>query len=207
QEAFNRAPRCHRTTGYGLDGPTLQALERLGYAIDSSAAPLLDRRPLGADWRRAPLAPYFPDRQQPDLRGASPVLEVPVTVGFDRPLPEGIGRALVRVPPRLGTRWLLKHPWAPLAHLHALDPIECDAERLRRVADSCVERGLPCLNLPLRSETLWPGESEACPDGRDVDALFGRLDAFLRHAVDTLRAHPRTLSDFAAHYLDEGGAF
>ena len=30
--------------------------------------------------------------------GASPVLEVPVSIGWDRPIPEAVGRALSRLP-------------------------------------------------------------------------------------------------------------
>ena len=35
--------------------------------------------------------------------------------------------------------------------------------------------------------------------------MFERVDGFLRIAIDELRATPRTLSGFAAHYLNETG--
>lgn len=203
ERTLGRRPRAHRAAGHGLNGAALQALERLDYGVDSSVTPFIGAEGGAPDWRAAPEAPYFPDRQQPHLRGSSPVLEVPLTVGWDRPLPGVVARALTRCGPALER--VVQTPWVPIPRLRWLDPCRSDAGALRTLAETAIERGLPCLTLNLRSPALWPGESAECPDAAQVDKVFERVDGFLRFAIDELRATPRTLSGFAAHYLNETG--
>jgi len=202
-EAYRRAlgapPRVHRAVMAGLDGGTLQSLERLGYAIDTTAVPRHDARgDGGSDWREAPQVPWFPDRQRPAMRGASPLLEVPVTTGWSQPVPEFLDRAATRLPPRLAR--LL----APMGMQRlSLDPVAHAPTTLRPFARHLVEAGLPCLNMALRSPELVAGDSRRCPAAEDVERLFATLEDLLRHLVDELRVRPRTLSGFAAWYLNE----
>lgn len=198
EQRFGRRPRVHRAAGGGLDGPLLQALERQGYAVDCSVTPLLPLARGGAlDWRGAPRVPYFPDRQRPARRGASPVLEVPLTVGFERPLPASIGRALAALPKRAGALFARGGGWP-----RRLDPIEHDVDALCRLAAAEVERGVPCLHLSLTSRALHPRCSVIAPAPADVEAVLDRLDGFLQFAVDELRLDPMTLSAFGARHLD-----
>ncbi len=194
---YGHRPVVHRAEQGGLNGAGLQALERLGYAVDCSVTPFVDARPEGVDWRQAPEAPYFPDRQQPWRRGSSPVLQVPVTVGWSREMPPTLARAVVQMP---RAKRALANPWFPLTEAVWLDPSRSSAGEMRQLAQQAVERGLPVLHLWIRSNELWPGESKACPAAADVDHLLGEVESFLRYAVDHLRVTPRTLSDFAADY-------
>lgn len=199
---FGRRPKAHRAAWFGLNGACLQTLERLHYEVDSSVTPFIDHTARGGpDWRQAPEAPYFPDRQRPAARGSSPVLEVPVTVAWDRELPPVVARTLVK------SRYApvaeaLANRWHPITRIRTLDPVENNVADLRHLSRVLVRRGLPSLNLKLRSNELWPGESRRCPTARDVDLLFETLEGYLRFAVDDLRAVPRTLSGFARHYLE-----
>lgn len=189
-------PRSHRAAGHGLNGALLQSLERLDYRIDSSATPYVDgRRDGGVDWREAPEVPWFPDRQWPSRRGSSPVLQVPVTVGWDRALPEPWLRLSVR------SGWFGAHRALPGARLVGLDPVRADGATLDQLAEVLVARGLPCLNVALRSHELVAGQSAACPTAEDVDRVFAHLEGFFRTAIDTLHAVPRTLTQFAAAWL------
>ena len=204
EREFGHRPTCHRAAQFGLNGACLQTLERLGYTVDTSVTPLTDGREEGGiDWRDAPATPYFPDRQRPIIRGASPILEVPVSVAWDRDFPGFLGRALVKLPSPIPLRALLSNPTLPLTQLTWLDPCQHSGRSLRKLARSLLERGHPVLNVPLRSNQCHPGESAACSTAEDVDALFESLEALLRHTVDELRAEPRTLSEFASYYLDE----
>ncbi len=198
EQRLGRRPRVHRAAGGGLDGPLLQALERRGYVADCSATPLVMRGRRGApDWRAAPRVPYFPDRQRPARRGASPVLEVPLTVGFDRPLAASVGRALAAMPGRAGSLLARGGLWP-----RPLDPIAHDVDALCRLAAAEVERGVPCLHLSLTSRALHPRCSVIAPTPADVETILDRLDGFLRFAVDELRLEPMTLSTFAGCHLD-----
>ncbi len=202
EETFGRRPRTHRAAHGGLNGAGLQALERLGYRVDASVTPFVDGSPEGVDWRGAPEAPYFPDRQDPARRGASPVLEVPQTSGWDRDIPSALARGAA-CSPRL--RRLLSNDLLPVTRLTALDPRHADAAAMRRLSQTRVERGLPVLQVLLRSNELAPGESAATPGAAEAEETYAVLEGFLRFAVDELRATPRTLSGFAQHYLDETG--
>ncbi len=196
EETFGRRPRVHRAVHGGLGGAVLQALERLEYRADSSVTPLFDLRPVGKDWRETPAGPYFPDRQAPERRGSSPVLQVPMSAGWTSDLPEFLSKRLLKV-----RRVSELAREAHLAQVSRLCPQGHGAAELRQLADRLSTRGMPCLNLPLRSNELLPGESAACPTAAEVEALFDTFERFLRYAVDELRATPQTLSEFTETYL------
>jgi hypothetical protein len=195
---FGYAPRCHRAAKAGLTGAALQALERLEYAVDCTATPFLDQRGRGGcDWRMAPEVPYFPDRQRPTLRGASPVLEVPRTVGWSAAVPDVIARGAARAPDRV-LRWM-----RPGLSIRRLNPHAHDIDALRDLAALLIDRGLPVLNLSIRSWELVPGTSQRGGDAATFEAYFERLESLLRYLVDQLRLTPRTLTEFARWYLNE----
>ena len=115
-------------------------------------------------------------------------------------MPVGLARAMLRSDL---ARRVMANPWAPLAEVRALDPCTASAKEMRQLAQTCVDRGLSVLHVWLRSNELWPGQSEACPRAEDVDRVYANVEGFLRYAVDELRATPRTLGEFAGHYLDD----
>ena len=150
-----------------------------------------------ADWRQAPEIPWFPDRQHPARRGSSPVLQVPVTLEWDRPVPGWLRHALDRWPDE-GAAGRLRDQ---IARPRRLDPLALDLPTLQAMAQRTVARGIPCINLPLRSRELSPGCSERCPEVEDVERTFTQLEGFLRFAVETLQLTPRGLTAFADAYL------
>jgi len=88
-------PRSYRAGRFGFACEHIPILESMGYTVDSSITPLLDRGGKyglpkasggkgGRDYREAPLDPYHPDYAD-DLRpGKARLLEVPLTVAFSR---------------------------------------------------------------------------------------------------------------------------
>ncbi len=197
QSACGTRPLSHRAAGFGITGAVLQALERLDYRIDTSVTPLVDGRPAASDWRTAPLAPYFPDRQAPASRGSCPILEVPVTVGWDRDLPGFASRMALRAPAALR----LANSMMPVVRVRWLDPTQCNVADLRHLARLTAERGLPVLNVCVRSHQLAAGESAVSATAKQVDATFEALEGLLRFAVDELRATPHGLVEFADSYF------
>lgn len=203
---FGRRPVSYRAARFGCNGPGLQALERLGYRVDSSVTPFLDWRPQGGpDWTDAPEAPFFPDRQQPVRRGASPVLEVPVTVGWDRRLPDVVARLAARA---RGPRTPRSNGTGPggvpvLPQLLWLYPALTTADDMCRLADVLVDRGLPSLNVVLRSGDLHAGASSTSQSEEEAARTLDRFERFIAYAMTTLGAAPRTLSEFAAHHLGD----
>lgn len=204
EQRLGRAPRCHKAAGGGLDGPSLQALERMGFVADLSVMPLVDGRAGGGvDWRAAPDVPYFPDRQRPALRGSSPVLEIPVTSGFDAAMPASVARRLIRLPgvasglvDRVATAIS-----APLPRHTILDPSVHDLAAMQRLAEAALERAAPCLHMTVRAEALVTGCARTAPDAEAAGATRDRIEGFLRFAVDRLRVEPQTVSGFVARHL------
>ena len=86
QKSFGYAPLSFRAGRYGANQHSIEALERLGYLVDTSVTPHLRwTEPNGVvDFRKAPEQPYFPSFESlvhPLLRSEKRrILEVPVTV-------------------------------------------------------------------------------------------------------------------------------
>jgi hypothetical protein len=196
------APTSFRAGRFGLDGHGLAALERLGYRTDTSVTPGEDwRREGGPDWRLAPGRPYFPDQRDPARSGWSPVLEVPVGIAWDRPVPERVSRAILSAPRPLRLRGLLENPVRPLLRRRWLYPSHATAAEMCRAADVLVAEGAPCLNVFFHSNELWPATSPYCRTSADVDAYLRTLETFFTHVLERHGAVPRTLDEFRAHYL------
>lgn len=82
EEKTGKRPFSYRAGRFGADGDTIEALEKLGYLVDSSVTPNLSWRSKGGpDFRFAPKQPYFPDKRDISRYGNSKILEVPVTMG------------------------------------------------------------------------------------------------------------------------------
>ena len=207
ERRFGHRPTSHRAGRFGLDGRVLEAVEQLGYRVDSSATPLHDwTAEGGVDWRDAPQGPYYPDRAHPWRPGPCPVLQVPVSVGWSRPLPDRIGRALIRAPRGLHLLGILDNPIHSLLRLSWLYPVSDDADAMGRLARSLVALGVESLVVFGHSSELWPGESPYHRSEAEVDRGLARLDAFLGRAVGELGARPRTLTELADDHADRGRA-
>jgi hypothetical protein len=200
---FGVAPRSFRAGDVGMDGACLQVIERHGYRVDASLAPLTDARAAGGlDMREVPFVPYFPHRQFPTRRGASPVLEVPRSVAFNRALPESLARGLVRTLPPFG----LDVVAARLGGLQrsSLSPGAGTLEQLCEVADALFDADAPTIHFTARSPEFFPGTSGGPRTDAEVRCALEKTERFLAYAIHTVGAIPRTLSEFAAVWA--GGA-
>jgi hypothetical protein len=168
---FGRAPASFRAGRFGVGPSTLGILERLGYAVDSSVTPFVDWSDVsrGLSFADSPSQPYHPDARDPARRGASPVLEVPVTI---RPNP------LARVPllgKRVEARWLR--------------PTRNDARELVAVARDAVEdarRARPdvpvVLNAMFHNVEVVAGASPYAASEAHAKRIVDRLAGLLEYA-------------------------
>ncbi|MCK6571467.1 hypothetical protein L6V77_10285 [Myxococcota bacterium] len=200
---FGVAPRAFRAGEFGIDGACLQVIERHGYRVDASLSPLTDARPSGGlDMRAVPSVPYFPHRQFPGRRGASPILEIPQGVAFNRALPESLARGLAHALPPLG----LDTVAARLGGLArcALTPGAGTVEQLCAVADALFAADAPTIHFCARSPEFFAGTSGGPRSDADVHHHLEKTERFLAYAIHTVGAIPRTLSEFAEVWA--GGA-
>ncbi|MGH9410431.1 MAG: polysaccharide deacetylase family protein, partial [Vicinamibacterales bacterium] len=94
ESAIGRRPASYRSGRFGFSAAHTSALERLGYTVESSVAPLFyETHKGGPDFVDAPLTPYFLSYDSPTRPGTSSVLEVPVSAALDRALPRALQRA------------------------------------------------------------------------------------------------------------------
>jgi hypothetical protein len=186
RERCGRAPTSYRAGRWGFAPEHIPVLLELGYIVDCSVTPLIDRRRNqglragGPDFRRAPLAPY---RLSPDdicAPGDSALWEVPVTVVHTS--------ALMRRSAWARTSWsLLKRVRGAgaLQRLFALDPTwfrpypHMDAKKLLRVYRRARALGVPVIEMMLHSSELMAGASDDFPDAPSIERAFAMLEETL----------------------------
>ena len=163
---FGARPRSFRAGRFGIGPATLEILEALGYAVDSSVTPFVDWTHLspGLSFLTAPTQPYHPDRRAPERTGSSPVLEVPVTI---RP------HALARLP--------LFGKFAPARWLR---PTWGSSDALVRIAKEEIAAGGPpvVLNAMLHNVEVVPRASPYAQTEPEARAILDRLSSLLAYA-------------------------
>ncbi len=198
-----RAPRSYRAGRWGFCKEHVPILRELGYTVDCSVTPHVDRRGFkgvaegGPDFRGAPVVPYELSADDICASGSSGLLEVPVTIVHTQRLMRESPRVresfehLRRVPGvsllnralKLEPTWFRPYP-------------SMSKRRFRQVYDVAVEMGLPCLEMMFHSSELMPGGSGSFPTAGSIERLFAMLEstfAFLAQKGCT----GVTLGDFA----------
>jgi hypothetical protein len=197
--AVGTRPVSYRSGRFGFTARHVAPLERAGYRVESSVAPLFaERHKGGPDFVAAPLRPYFLAYDDPCTPGSSDVLEVPVSAALNRVVPETLRQAYGRMPRPYFMRRLLRA--AGIARMVWLRPSYSSLEDMMALATRLAAAGEPVLNVLFHS-------SEALPDGSpynrtetDVEAFLDRLDRFLVFATGQLGAQPATFSEFRDRY-------
>lgn len=96
--AVGQKPVSYRSGRFGFSADHVFALERAGYRIESSVAPLFfERHKGGPDFVEAPIRPYFLSYDDASAPGSSNVLEIPVSAALNRRVPAWLERAYGRV--------------------------------------------------------------------------------------------------------------
>lgn len=189
-------PRSFRAGRFGIDAATLRELIALGYEVDTSVTPLAEHKvDRGPDFRMAPQVPYRPAREDVGRRGDLPIVEIPVSVGFTRHMPEALRKAYVHMPRALHLRGLLSRDYLGLVDYAWLYPVRFDLELMQRTTVTLVESGAPVLNVFLHSNELVPGMSGRVKTRADVEQVFERLAGILEFCLERYDAVPCTLSE------------
>ena len=179
-----RAPTSYRAGRWGFCKEHIPVLLDLGYTVDCSVTPHVDRRRNkgvkdgGPDFRGAPVAPY--ELSADDIRapGTSGLLEVPVTIVYTQRLMRESaqvreafermrrvpGASLLNRALKLEPTWFRPYP-------------TMNARRMREVYRVARELGLPCLEMMFHSSELMPGGSESFPTAGSIEKMFGVLEA------------------------------
>jgi hypothetical protein len=195
----------YRSGRFGFDASHVAALEREGYLVESSVAPLFyEGHKGGPDFVEAPLRPYFLSYDSAVRPGTSRVLEVPCSSMLHREVPERLAWAYARVPFPYTTKRVLRK--LGLARVDWLRPSYSSVDAMCALARRLVNRGVPVLNMLFHSSEAIVGGSPYNKTESELEAFLNRLDTFLAFATGELKAEPLTLREFHARYTAHASA-
>jgi peptidoglycan/xylan/chitin deacetylase (PgdA/CDA1 family) len=192
-------PVSYRSGRFGFSSDHVSALERLGYLVESSVAPLFyEAHKGGPEFVEAPLTPYFLAYDNATRPGSSNLLEVPVSAGLNRWLPRRLQYVYARAPRPYTTKRLLRV--LGLVRLRWLRPSYSSLEDMVALARDLARRGEPVLNLLFHSSEAIVGGSPYNRTQAELDAFCDRLERFLAFARRQLHAEPVTFAEFRGRY-------
>jgi hypothetical protein len=198
-EAVGVSPVSYRSGRFGFSAEHVSALERQGYRVDSSVAPLFNERHKGGpEFVEAPLRPYFLAYDDATRPGSSDLLEIPISAALNRRLPKILQYAYARAPKPYTTKRLLRA--AGIVRLRWLRPSYSSVDDMISLARDLARTGEPVLNLLFHSSEAIVGGSPYNRTQGELDAFCDRLERFLTYATKELQARPVTLAEFRAQY-------
>jgi hypothetical protein len=197
--AVGRPPVSYRSGRYGFSATHVATLERLGYLVESSVAPLFyEGHKGGPDFVEAPLRPYFLAYDGATRPGCSNVLEVPVSAALNRRLPKALQFAYARAPFNYSTKRALRA--ARLLRMRWLRPSYSSLDDMTSLARDLAKWDEPVLNVIFHSSEAIVGGSPYNRTASELDAFFDRLGRFLTFATQDLGARPATFGEFRAAF-------
>lgn len=197
--AIGVRPISYRSGRFGFSADHVAALERMGYVVESSVAPLFyEAHKGGPDFVEAPLAPYFLAYDSATRPGSSNLLEVPVSAALNRRLPKALQYAYARAPRPYTTKRILRA--LRVMRVRWLRPSYSSLEDMMALARDLAARREPVLNLLFHSSEAIVGGSPYNTTQAELDAFCDRLERFLDFATRDLGARPATFAEFHAAY-------
>ena len=192
-------PASYRSGRFGFSAAHVAALERLGYRVESSVAPLFyEAHKNGPDFVEAPLRPYFLAYDSATQPGTSQVLEVPVSAALNRHLPARLQYLYARAPRPYTTKRILRK--FGVARMRWLRPSYSSLDDMTSLARDLARRGEAVLNVLFHSSEAIVGGSPYNRTAGELAAFCDRLERFFTFAREELNAVPATLSEFRKVY-------
>ena len=198
-EAVGTRPVSYRSGRFGFSAMHVAGLERLGYVVESSVAPLFyESHKGGPEFVEAPLRPYFLAYDSATRPGTSNLLEVPVSAALNRRLPRWIQYAYARAPWPYNTKRILRA--LGVARLRWLRPSYSSLDDMIGLARDLARAREPVLNVLFHSSEAIVGGSPYNRTEGELDAFLDRLNRFLAFATRELGARPVTFAEFRRAY-------
>jgi hypothetical protein len=198
-QAVGTRPVSYRSGRFGFAASHVSSLEKAGYLVDSSVAPLFyEAHKHGPDFVGAPLTPYFLSYDEATRAGSSNVLELPISAALNRRVPAFVERWYGRAPWPYTTKRVLR--LSGIAKVRWLRPSYSSAEDMIALARQIVGRGAPILNLLFHSSEAIVGGSPYNKTQGELDAFFERLGRALTYATKDLGAEAMTFAEYRARF-------
>jgi len=201
ERAVGARPVSYRSGRFGFSASHVSSLERAGYLVDSSVAPLFyEAHKHGPDFVGAPLTPYFLAYDDATRPGSSDVLELPISAALNRRVPETVEHLYARAPWNYTTKRVLR--LARIARVRWLRPSYSSTADMMALARQIVRRGAPILNLLFHSSEAIVGGSPYNKTQGELDAFFDRLGQFLVFATKELGAEGMTFAEYRRTFAE-----
>jgi len=198
-DATGEHPLSYRSGRFGFSASHVSDLERAGYRVESSVAPLFyEGHKGGPDFVGAPPTPYFLAYDNPTAPGTSNLLEIPVSAALNRRVPAVFERLYGRAPSPYMTKRVLRK--LGIARVLWLRPSYSSLDDMCALARRLKHDKVPVLNLIFHSSEALVGGSPYNRTEQELADFFDRLAKFLAYAVHDLGAIPVTFSEFRALY-------
>jgi hypothetical protein len=199
EHVSGRRPVSYRSGRFGFSAAHVAGLERLGYLVESSVAPLFyEAHKGGPEFVEAPLRPYFLAYDSATRPGSSNVLEVPVSAALNRRLPRALQYAYARLPRPYTSKRVLKA--LRILRMRWLRPSYSSLDDMISLARDVAAAGEPVLNVLFHSSEAIVGGSPYNRTEGELTAFFDRLERFLAFATRELEATPSTFAEFRQAY-------
>jgi hypothetical protein len=200
EDAVGDKPVSYRSGRFGFSAAHVSDLERAGYLIDSSVAPLFyEAHKGGPDFADAPLTPYYLAYDHATRPGSSQVLELPISAALHRKMPRALALAIARAPKPYQTKRVLKK--LGVARMMWLRPSYSSLDDMKALARRLVDSGEPLLNLLFHSSEAIVGGSPYNRTAAELESFLDRLDRFLAYATRELKAEPATFREFRDRFV------
>jgi len=188
-------PKSYRGGKYSFDEFLLEMLEEKGYIFDTSVTPFHDWSHIGGpDFVDYTTIPYFPSKKDD-----SSVLEVPVSIDFDRDMPHALKKLILRMPLKLHMQGILRR--LGLCKLIWLDPSFQTFSEMKKLVDLILKKDEnQCINFIFHSSVLLVGGSPYHKAREDVDSFYQKLEAILSYLINDRGVVNLIPKDFAALY-------
>lgn len=206
---FDLSPVSYRAGRFGFDEDSVVLLEEFGYQIDTSVVPLMDFKDHAGEERggpcfvNAPLWPYYLSKDNVCQPGESQILEIPVSVSFNRGLPEWGQRMYLQTRETNFCRRLLAK--LNLLQIIWLYPTFFSVREMGSLCQYLLSKGLPVLNMMFHSSEILAGASPYHRTEKDVSAFLNKIEGIIRFLVEKKGVVSQTLSEFRENYIQRGG--
>ena len=167
--AFNITPTSYRAGRYGIDGRQIKLLEKHNYLVDSSTTPL---------WHTSlhRINPYFADYENVYKKGDSKILEIPITILFNKKF--NINKNIYynlpnRVKGILSRTNLLRLCW--------LRPSYTSLRDMRKIINIAIKKKMPIINMMFHSNELTQGTSPYTKTKFQTNLFYNRLIGIRRY--------------------------
>ncbi len=206
-DTLKSEPKSYRGGKYSFDAHMLRMLEEKRYMLDTSVTPFNNWSTIGGpDFTDCITRPYFPSKTDVLKEGDSAVLEVPVSIDFDRDIPDRLKKLILRLPLRFHAQGILKR--MSLCKIIWLDPSFQALPEMKRLIDSIIAKGkTQCINLMFHSSVLLAGGSPYNATKEDVCSFYCKLESVLFYMLNDKHIENIMPKDFAMLYKGLGGKY